>query len=135
MSFAGERRGAELPMLAYAAILASVLGLFALGLCWLQKPHVIANPGLAAYRPATGAAGPLAMSPETAMAMERSAQRAAGLIPVQREVKPPEQKPERTAQSNMRQLPPVASRPAVDARRPQGPWGFAQNPFQFGRWF
>src|SRR5947209_3438268 len=31
MSFAGDRRGAELPMLAYAAILASVLGLLALG--------------------------------------------------------------------------------------------------------
>jgi hypothetical protein len=135
MSFADDRRGAELPMFAYAAILASLLGLLALGLYWLQKPHVIPNPGLAAYRPTTGAAGPVAVSPETAMAMERSAQRAAGVIPVERDAKPPEQRAERTAQSNIRTVP-VASRPATDARRPQGPFGFAQNPFQsFGRWF
>ena len=135
MGFA-DRRGADLPMLSYAAILASLLGLLALGLYWLQKPHVITNPGLAAYRPATAVAGPLAMSPETAMAMERSAQRAAGVIPVERDAKPPEQRAERTAQSNIRTVPPGASRPATDARRPQGPFGFAQNPFQsFGRWF
>ena len=134
MGFA-DRGGADLPMLSYAAILASLLGLLALGLYWLQKPHVITNPGLAAYRPATAVAGPLAMSPETAMAMERSAQRAAGMLPVEREAKPLEQRPERTAQSNIRTVP-VASRPATDARRPQGPFGFAQNPFQsFGRWF
>jgi hypothetical protein len=134
MGFA-DRRGADLPMLSYAAILASLLGLLALGLYWLQKPHVIPNPGLAAYRPATATANPLAMSPETAMAMERSAQRAAGVIPAERDAKPPEQKPERTAQSNIRTVPLVASRPAIDPRRSQGPWGFAQNRFQFGRWF
>lgn len=135
MSFAGNRHGAELPMLGYAAILATVLGLFGLGLYWLQKPQIIPNPGLAAYRPAAATANPLAMSPETAMAMERSARRAAGVIPVERDAKPPEQRAERTAQSNIRTVPPGASRPATDPRRPQGPWGFAQNPFQFGRWF
>jgi hypothetical protein len=122
-------------MLGYAAILASVLGLLALGLYWLQKPQVIPNPGLAAYRPAA-TSGSVAMSPETAMAMERSAQRAAGVVPVEREAKLPEQKPERTAQTTIRAVPPGASRPAIDPRRPQGPFGFAQNPFQsFGRWF
>jgi hypothetical protein len=136
MGLPSDRRGADLPMLGYAAILATVLGLFALGLYWLQKPHVIPNPGLAAYRPATAAPGPLAMSPETAMAMERSAQRAAGVLPVEREAKTPEQKAERTAQTTIRAVPPMASRPATDARRPQGLFGFAQNPFQsFGRWF
>ena len=122
-------------MLGYAAILATVLGLFGLGLYWLQKPQIIPNPGLAAYRPAAATANPLAVSPETAMAMERSARRAAGVIPVERDAKPPEQRAERTAQSNIRTVPPGASRPATDPRRPQGPWGFAQNPFQFGRWF
>ena len=136
MSLPSDRRGADLPMLGYAAILASVFGLLALGLYWLQKPQVIPNPGLAAYRPATAAPGPLAMSPETAMAMERSAQRAAGVLPVEREAKPPEQKAERTAQTTIRAVPPMASRPTTDPRRPQGPFGFAQNPFQsFGRWF
>ena len=135
MSFA-DRRGADLPMLGYAAILASVLGLLAVGLYWLQKPHIIPNPGLAAYRPATAAPGSLAMSPETTMAMERSAQRAAGVTSVQAEGKPPEQRPERTAQTTIRAVPPMALRPAIDPRRPQGPFGFAQNPFQsFGRWF
>jgi len=136
MSLPSDRRGADLPMLSYAAIMASVLGLLALGLYWLQKPQVIPNPGLAAYRPATAAPGPLAMSPETAMAMERSAQRAAGVLPVEREAKPPEQKAERTAQTTIRAVSPMASRPTTDPRRPQGPFGFAQNPFQsFGRWF
>jgi hypothetical protein len=136
MTFPREPSGADLPMLGYVVILATVLGAFALGLYWLQKPYPIPNPGLAAYRPATQTAGALALSSDTEMAMERSARVAAGLAPIGREPNGPEQNPERTAQSNIRRPAPVASRPVIDQRRPQGPWGFAQNPFQtFGRWF
>jgi hypothetical protein len=69
MNVPSDRHGADLPILGYAAMLATVLGLFAFGLYWLQKPHVIPNPGLAAYRPVAGMAGSAALSPDTAMAM------------------------------------------------------------------
>jgi hypothetical protein len=119
-------------MLAYAGMLATLAGLLAVGLHWLQKPYVIPNKGVAAYRPAIEMTPPLTISTDTAIAMERSARLAAGM-PAEREANA-EPKTERTAQSNTRQPPTVASRPVTDQRRPQGFW--AQNPFQsLGRWF
>ena len=131
MSLPSDSRDAELPMLAYVAVLASVFGLFALGLHWLQQPSVIPNPGLAAYKPPPGMAVPLATSSETLMSMEQSAELAARDARGERqEGKAPEQKQKRTAQTHSRKPPRVAE------RRSRWPWGYAENPYSgFGRWF
>src|ERR1700747_1012604 len=100
MRFPSDTDGADLPMVGYVGMLATIVGLLAVGLYWLQKPYIIPNPGVAAYNPGTKLAGPLATSPDTAMAMERSAKLAAGIAGAEREATPPEQKPGRTAQSN-----------------------------------
>src|SRR5215471_7420702 len=45
---------ADLPMLAYLVVLATVATVFAYSLYWLKQPYIAPNPGLAAYKPPTG---------------------------------------------------------------------------------
>jgi hypothetical protein len=104
-----DSRDADLSMLAYLVVLATVATVLAYSLYWLRQPYAVPNPGLAAYKAPTGLfmsrATPLDPNAGTGgglvaeLAAAEARAEASASAP-ERAVTPP--KPRRTTQSNVR---------------------------------
>src|SRR5437870_2644623 len=109
MALRTDSRDADLSMLAYLVVLATVATVLAYSLYWLRQPYIVPNPGLAAYKAPTGLfmsrATPLDPNAGTGggLVAELAAAEAraeASASSPERAVTPP--KPRRTTQSSVR---------------------------------
>ena len=109
----------DLPLLGHLLVLLAVLAAFGIGLAWLLKPTVIANPALAAYAPPPATVlippEPKAQSPELA------AREPAGWASLAQayDAAPEPPKPE--------EHPPVRKRPRAVAPEPGNAWAWGGN--------